>query len=416
MTTVHVQLACKLAPLYIKGKADDRDATHLDLYGGKLHVPKELTFAFWKGVEILDSTKMKNGLVERRPKFFSMFCDLDMKAPEEISWLDIKTITRLIQESISRFFPDTTNPECVICTSPSKALPDKLVKTGVHLIFPNVIVDDDRALRMRVAIVERLDEWRPSFDWHQAVDDAVYKQSGLKMLGATKKDEERTYDAVATMLADGGIDEEIKTWSLAEKLQRCTIRPADAVLSPGWRVYDGCPLLVTKQRGTAYSRAQTSEKSSVPVNDLAQDLCMQCITQLDREHYKTVRIKSMSQVVAPTTGKKYLQINVFPRAGSNWCGCQRRYHTSSWVYFVVSEEDASIYQKCYSTKCRNYNKKGQHHSRRLPPDLVCKLLQAYSDPTRSSGGGGPPPSPSRLLDSYASDEEHPGPTKKARTD
>ena len=75
-----------------------------------------------------------------------------------------------------------------------------MVKTGVHLIWPNIFVTRDDALNMRESIVVELEKEfgkrvHPLNSWQDVVDSSVYgsgntgtKGSGLRMLGSRKTD------------------------------------------------------------------------------------------------------------------------------------------------------------------------------------------------------------------------------------
>jgi hypothetical protein len=90
-----------------------------------------------------------------------------------------------------------------VCSADAKDVPAKngkplLVKTGVHLHWPHIIMSPGQALTLRVKVLDSLGECfgqreEPANDWATALDTSVYptpsgkKGSGLRMLGSLKK-------------------------------------------------------------------------------------------------------------------------------------------------------------------------------------------------------------------------------------
>jgi hypothetical protein len=79
------------------------------------------------------------------------------------------------------------------------------LKSGVHLHWPNVIVDRTRALNLRSKIIESLGPG----PWDKVIDASVYGGSGLRMLWSHKKPSGDPYVPV-----DPAYDRTLETLSL----------------------------------------------------------------------------------------------------------------------------------------------------------------------------------------------------------
>ena len=153
----------------------------------------------------------------------------------------------------------------------------------MHYHWPDVIVDAERALQMRAAMVAALKhaEWtedelgaRP-VDWCATVDASVYA-SGLRLPGAPKatvchhcggknsthwncmtcSNMRYLYDAAVwrlrTVLVGEAVDPDL-THHLGARatflLKKTTVRaPEGTPLTEGYRVFDGCPPVKTKRK------------------------------------------------------------------------------------------------------------------------------------------------------------------------
>lgn len=176
---------------------NSKDYTHLLLDGGKINIPKESQSKFLKIYAKDTENNEDNFICEIKTEKFKFFSDLDFfEADEAISENEILEYISTIQTVIYEFYNKTIDPEDLyvcICTAPSKEKyknGQKYIKTGIHLIWPNVYTTKQTALLLRHGMIKALELGhgeRDSYNkWEEVVDLCVYNANGLRMLGSKK--------------------------------------------------------------------------------------------------------------------------------------------------------------------------------------------------------------------------------------
>ena len=128
--------------------------------------------------------------IERRTPFFKFNVDFDIKRKTIISDEALISLTSDLINSIKRFYPKhvpISRFDTIVCKS------TKLGKTGMHVIFPNLIVNTNQAIDIRNYYVSFLvakfgDMVGIQNSWEDVVDISIYKQNGLRMVGSYKSD------------------------------------------------------------------------------------------------------------------------------------------------------------------------------------------------------------------------------------
>lgn len=180
---------------YIK-KGDSRPYTHLLLDGGKLHISPALTQMFYDKYARDLKNKQKLYICETKTEIFKMFCDLDFFEDEPLDLETIKKYTRVIQEAVKCMYSAEhfEHAKLIVCTTESKEVDVNgamYIKTGVHLLWTGgVHVDKENALILRKAMIQLLEKRFGSREvynpWSDVVDETVFKENGLRMVGSRK--------------------------------------------------------------------------------------------------------------------------------------------------------------------------------------------------------------------------------------
>ena len=184
-------------------KIDGGIHTHLLLTGGTAIVPDET----WTsgGVEFkglmefysmwanhMDNRGILPCVHENRTAFFPFYADLDWKV--NMMYIDDEYILKIVSvmaTQLMKFYPDQPNRfKCIVCTKTggADAVDDSKYKHGIHIHWPNVIVDVDRARQIRVGMISGLNKVKSELgnpNLEDCVDAAVYN-TGLRMIGAPK--------------------------------------------------------------------------------------------------------------------------------------------------------------------------------------------------------------------------------------
>lgn len=155
-------------------------ATHVLMDGGVLHVPHSEVQEFYQTCIDLLNSGTKLYVVEQKTELFRFFVDLDYKAQERLADSELLQFCSIIHEALG------TTSRCLIARAHPRSIKDGLVKSGVHIHWPDLIVNRIQALNLRTKIILELSRVF-DFDWDKVIDVSVYGGSGLRMLWSHKK-------------------------------------------------------------------------------------------------------------------------------------------------------------------------------------------------------------------------------------
>jgi hypothetical protein len=170
------------------------EATHFLLDGGIWCIPDEKYPEFLNLLALDLQNGEKHYICENKTEVFKLICDIDMFEDTVITIDQIKCVVDVIQETVSEYY---TNHKVIICGSDSKivhktinSVEVELVKSGFHLIWPEIWCTVDTAKKLRNIIVgsliKKYNEREPHNTWSDVVDLAVYEDNGLRMVGCRK--------------------------------------------------------------------------------------------------------------------------------------------------------------------------------------------------------------------------------------
>lgn len=157
--------------------------SHVLMDGGVLSVPFDRLNEFHE--KYIDAVRAGEKLfvVEQKSEKYNFFVDIDYKDNRSLTQDEIQDICKIICDKVKRH----GGKDCLICISPPKRV-GEYVKTGVHLNWPGFVVDQVSAIALREHILVSLSKAKPSTDWNEIIDSAVYgcaqrktKGSGFRM-------------------------------------------------------------------------------------------------------------------------------------------------------------------------------------------------------------------------------------------
>ncbi|NDC43141.1 MAG: hypothetical protein EBZ77_16600, partial [Chitinophagia bacterium] len=214
---------------------------------------------------------------------FPMYIDMDFKAPfRTLSTECIGAVVSAVTEQLDRFFPSAYR--CIVCTKTKGGTEcaEGVWKHGIHLHWPEVVVQVEQAFQLRLSMIVGLDrrtDWtalmgckRP--DWSSIVDEGVYRRSssanarsgGLRMIGAPKARkcksctsdicvdcgfhnnrhvvDTNVYELYGVMCGSCFVDDsELRRDTRALVMATTVRRNAGVPLTQGYTPYVGCPLV-----------------------------------------------------------------------------------------------------------------------------------------------------------------------------
>ena len=416
--------------------------THVSLMGGKYKIQAETASAYDENrfLKLYAANYLSNNanwMVELRTPVFRYFIDLDFKQPEKLKASQIEQIALVVHDTLAKFWIDKPPLRSVCCTTTYKkeactmcACPcakgtrcgekegchgrgvtgksatggacEKCggyalkMKTGVHLIYPELFVNDEQALDVRESIISDCVAAFGARDgalnpWVDVVDNSVYKgRTSLRMIGASKAEKcpcrrakgkecpqclgrfnyhintGRPYAMLFCANANGRRDkaqEEIYKKDYYKLVVDTKIRSSRTEPSAGYQVPEG-----TTRHGTSRDTRlnknfeEEREKPAARHENLSYDSpeqeVLQEVFRLHAKYSETI-VSSVMRSTGKTSG---FIVNV---TGKNATFCQNigRCHRSNRVWFHVTP--AGISQRCYDNAevvdaemryglCKNY--------------------------------------------------------------
>ena len=185
------------------------ESSHFSYAGGKYFIPEEFNTIFLiKYAQTLQQSRASAGvsslfMIEKRTPFFRMLFDLDMIQPGGVTESEVFALTALCCAVFKTYYPVLHTPEQLTCYVYHAPLMDKkgwgegssvpiVQKSGFHLIWPFLIVDQRQALHLREACIyaakrEFGERRRPANPYADVIDETVLMKNGLRMVGSDKR-------------------------------------------------------------------------------------------------------------------------------------------------------------------------------------------------------------------------------------
>jgi Prim-pol 4/Herpesviridae UL52/UL70 DNA primase len=296
--------------------------THVLMDGGILFVPTEETEEFYQVCIDLINSGSKLYVVEQKTENFRFFVDLDYKAPVKLADDDLLHFCSIIHGALE------TNSRCLLARARPRSVGEGLIKSGVHIHWPDLIVNRIQALNLRTKIIASLGDG----PWDQIIDASVYGGSGLRMLWSHKK-------------------------------------PTGDPYVP-WRQLHGPEL--PKEPSVEYLRlfAVRTDEPPKDAEILANISHLEEFIQRYLPGQRKARIKKV---------QRHEHDGWFAQTDSRFCERIKTEHKSNHVWFSIHAGRVS--QRCLDEQCAEF--KGSEHI--LPPSIVEQLedVAVVGSPSRS---------------------------------
>lgn len=173
-----------------EGFAHSRNLSHVLMDGGCLSVPFDKLRAF--NERYIDACQRGERLfvVEQKTTTYNFFCDIDYKDTEALSLEEIEDVARIICDKVRRY----GGQRCLVSVAEPKRVDADRYKTGVHLNWSGMVVDQTSAVALREHILVVLYTAKAGVDWNEVIDSSVYgdlergsKGSGFRLPWSYKK-------------------------------------------------------------------------------------------------------------------------------------------------------------------------------------------------------------------------------------
>lgn len=371
------------------GLNDDRTITHVFLDGGKCHVPAADMPAFYARYAEEVQRGVPQYVVEQRTPVFRLFMDIDIRSRSSIDDSTIDKIVLCLHECSRSFFVPLASP-MIVCSVPERRLASDgaQYKRGVHLHWKGILVTSSKAMSFRAFCVARcIDAFGETFanKFSDILDPAVYKSSGLRILGSSKRDIPGVYWPTAVYYPDGKIlrvDLENVKNNMQKWLEDTTLRVPEVDVR---RTMDDASTFdePDRLREGFSSKGRLERMSMVDSKTKAIAQALESVLPPFFEHCK---ITSLYKFIPES--KRSDSTYVF---GTNCRRCMNKTsgpHKNNHVYFKVDR--SGIYQRCFDRDgedddrrtgdCKNFDQKVHW----LPDDLSRLLYGTRSGHTMVS--------------------------------
>lgn len=302
--------------------------SHTLMNGGSLSVPSGEALQFMK-TYIEEISKTRLYVVELKTPQFYMFMDVDYVANDKLSRDEIVEIVHKIHQVIPG--------RCVVAVAKPKPK-DDLIKSGIHIHWPELIVDKSKAIELMNSVKESIPELS------EFIDDSVYKGSGLRMLWSHKKGKY------------GDEDPYVPFYDVNKRVFFDNKQPSLSMLR----------LFSIRIENSVMKGEDVTPKNETDI-EMYIYKCMN-----DEIRYKNCSEPFDTARITKITRDKNM---IFIQTPSRYCMNTKKKHKSNHVYYVVNLDKSVLYQKCFDENCKKYE--GLHH--KLSPQLVEEFKKNVPD-------------------------------------
>jgi hypothetical protein len=174
-------------------KGEKKDITHLCLDGGRLNIPQDRHDEFMKlYLQCFTDRNEKYYICEVPTEVSRMYVDVDLLEGSKISTSQIALFVACIYGCVEEYFGEYDIIVCKTKSTKMKKNDTIMVKTGVHLIWPDLYVKNNTALKLSklfvTTLLAKFGERNEHNPWSDAIDSNVYNQKlpSLRMVGSRK--------------------------------------------------------------------------------------------------------------------------------------------------------------------------------------------------------------------------------------
>ena len=367
-----------------------RNLSHVLMDGGVLSIPCDKLRDFYDVYIASVKAEEKVYVVEQKTETYNFFMDVDYKDEAALTPEQVKSVCQIICDKVLTF---SASP-CIISVSEPKPKDGK-IKTGIHINWSELVVNQDGAIQLMHHVVSTLEKIYSAKDWVSVIDSSVYgtvgtKGSGFRLPWSHKKTSHQTCKGVGCTDCDKGkiIEGEylpvfmyssghIKPTSqeiTMENLLLSTVRTTETVVTVIPELVMICKPIRRKvvHKEGDFTNAETKDE----IHD------MELLSLLE-----TFIRKNMTGQEDTRVFKIFKFKNIFLlKTSSKYCENIKRSHNSNHIKLII--DNGNIYQRCFCTCettidrqlgfCKNFS--GRKHKLEskicaiLYPDKKCRNL------------------------------------------
>ena len=318
---------------------------------GVLDVPIDRLNDFYKQYVQCIKKNQKIYVVEQNP-CYNFFMDMDYVDDEAIDLETVKQIVKVVCDKVKGI---TGKIKCIISVSEPKPKSGK-IKTGIHLNWPDCVVDQEQALNIRSHILKHLISVYTAVDWENIIDKSVYLGSGFRLPWSHKKSKHQQCQGKGCVVCENTgkltegpylpvflyMDEDIThvdPHPTVEMLMNVTVRTDETRVNVNVESIEEHETVFKKREGN-FTKKQTK-------NEYANNEIQAHVETFIRQHIKGQSNARVQKIYKD--GKDYLI-----KTNSKYCENLGRDHNSNHVWFLITGDNGGIYVRsvfvCETTK------------------------------------------------------------------
>jgi hypothetical protein len=356
-------------------------ATHFLLDGGIWSIPKERYSEFLNLLAIDLQNNEKHYICENRTDVFKFICDIDMFENEIITIEQISNVVKILNDIVTIYYGEN---KVIICGADSKTVKineTEMVKSGFHLVWPDIWISVENAKKIRLLFIEELiskfGERESCNKWEDVVDLAVYEDNGLRMVGCRKMaickscKNKKDFRETCESCEGTGKKDENRIYSPKAVLGPCEQSYFGSILSyyvmlPETSIYNyrGVQQTELLKEFTVVLK----EKKKKSVKGGTDDEVTIKIEAFIKRNYKQTHPKIKINKLTKNENCYYAEPD------DNFCINVNRNHSSSGVYFQITPN--GVCQRCYCKKETLENRSNGMCKHFASPEIpLTKVLQ-----------------------------------------
>jgi len=329
------------------GFNNTRNLSHVLMDGGVLSIPFDKLREFYEVYIKSVKAGEKVFVVEQKTETYNFFMDIDYKDDECLSLDQVKSITQIICDKVATF----GGKNCLVSVAEPKSK-DNQIKTGIHLNWCGLVVNQTGALQLMHHVVNTLEKIYSAKNWVNIIDSSVYgsigtKGSGFRLPWSHKRTRHSECKGLGCNQCESGKLTEgeylpvfeytegilkVTTQEITmEKLLTSTVRSQDSNVVEIPELVIFCqPIRKTFREGD-FTKAET--KNQVDDSEL--------LALIETFIRKSMTGNEDTRVLALF---KYGKLHLV-KSTSRYCENIRRNHNSNHVKIII--DGVYIYQKCF---------------------------------------------------------------------
>jgi hypothetical protein len=348
--------------------------------GGVLSVPFDRLNEFYEKYVDAYNSGEKIFVVEQKTENYNFFVDLDYKDEDEMTFGEVESVCKVICDKVKKF----GGKEALVSVAAPKPA-GHLIKTGIHINWPDFVVNRPSAIALRQHIINTLNLVYGSKQWDDIVDASVYgsserktKGSGFRMPWSHKKGKHEACSGQGcTLCNDTG--KEVQGEYRPIFIYRCgpfSMLEAIEGHIANTKIMHMATLRTQRSVPVIVEGSKIKKEGEFTANEIKNEFKDQeVISNLEQFIRKHLEGQNMAKITKIYEHEGRFLVSTT----SHYCENLKRSHNSNHVWFSVS--NGKISQKCFCNCetmkgrfygfCKDFT--GRRHE--LPPSILNKLYK-----------------------------------------